>query len=131
MTLIADDLPAHTPVFLHGDFQHFNVLWLRGELSGVVDWTYTGTGPRELDTGRCRLNLAALLCVEWAEHFRLRYEMASGHQLDPRWDLYALTSYGEDWPSFIPMQVGNRAEVDTAGMHARVDGLLLSILNRM
>ncbi len=131
MALIANDLPAYTPAFLHGDFQHFNLLWTRGRLSGVVDWTSAATGPRELDTGRCRLNLAVLFSVDWAERFRRAYEEASGHQLGPLWDLYALSCYGTDWPSFIPIQVGDRANVDVAGMHARVDGLLLSILDRI
>ena len=131
MALIANDLPAYTPTFLHGDFQHFNLLWTRGQLAGVVDWTFASTGPRELDTGRCRLNLAVLFSVDWAERFRHSYEEASGHPLDPLWDLCALSCYGTDWPSFIPIQVGDRAHVDVAGMHARVDGLLVSILDRI
>ncbi len=131
MALLGNGLPAYRPAFLHGDFQHFNVLWSHGQLSGVVDWTFASTGPRELDTGRCRLNLAVLFSVDWAERFRHAYEAASGHQLDPLWDLYALSFYGPDWPSFIPIQVGGRATVDVAGMHARVDGLLLSILDRI
>jgi aminoglycoside phosphotransferase (APT) family kinase protein len=131
MALIANELPAYTPAFLHGDFQHFNVLWTRGQLSGVVDWTFAATGPRELDTGRCRLNLAVLFSVDWAERFRHAYEEASGQPLDPLWELYALSCYGADWPSFIPIQVGDRAHVDVAEMHARVDGLLLSILDRI
>jgi aminoglycoside phosphotransferase (APT) family kinase protein len=125
------DLPAYTPVFLHGDFQHFNVLWSAGQLAGVVDWTFAGIGPRELDTGRCRLNLAVLFSVDRAERFRHEYEDVSGHALDPLWDLYALSCYGTDWPSFIPIQVGDRGQVDVAGMHARVDGLLLSVLDRL
>ena len=25
-------------VLVHGDYQHFNVLWIDGRLTGVVDW---------------------------------------------------------------------------------------------
>ncbi len=122
--------PQHD-VFLHGDFQHFNALWSRRQLSGIVDWTFAATGPREVDTGRCRLNLAVLFSVEWAEIFRHAYEAEAGVALDPWWELRSMMSYGPDWPSFIPLQVGHLANVDVADMHARVDALLVSILQRM
>jgi aminoglycoside phosphotransferase (APT) family kinase protein len=128
--LSGEKAPAND-VFLHGDFQHFNALWSRRKLSGIVDWTFAAIGPRELDTGRCRLNLAVLFSVDWAETFRHAYEAEAGVALDPWWELRSLASYGPDWPSFIPLQVGDRARVDVAGMHARVDALLMSILQRM
>src|SRR4029077_11093402 len=30
--------------FIHGDYQHFNLLWTRGRLTGVIDWTLGGMG---------------------------------------------------------------------------------------
>jgi aminoglycoside phosphotransferase (APT) family kinase protein len=131
MELINGEPSTYEPHFIHGDFQHFNTLWSRERLSGIVDWTFSSLGPRELDTGRCRLNLAVLFSAECAERFRLFYEAEAGRTLDPWWDLYSLASYGPDWPLFIPEQVGRRASVDIAGMHRRVDELLLTIMRRL
>lgn len=47
-------------VLVHGDYQHFNVLWREGRLRGVVDWPNAATGNRGSDAGHCRLNLAVL-----------------------------------------------------------------------
>jgi aminoglycoside phosphotransferase (APT) family kinase protein len=58
--LLSGENAPSNDVFLHADFQHFNALWSRRQLSGIVDWTFAAIGPRELDTGRCRLNLAVL-----------------------------------------------------------------------
>lgn len=129
--LLSGETAPSNDIFLHADFQHFNALWSRRQLSGIVDWTFAAIGPREVDTGRCRLNLAVLFSVDWAETFRHAYEAEAGVALDPWWELRSLASYGPDWPSFIPLQVGDRARVDVAGMHARVDALLMSILQRM
>ena len=41
-------------VLVHGDYQHFNVLWRHGRLSGVVDWPNAATGIRGSDVGHCR-----------------------------------------------------------------------------
>ena len=41
--------------FIHGDYQHFNLLWSRGRLSGIVDWGGGGPGHPDIDVGHCRL----------------------------------------------------------------------------
>jgi aminoglycoside phosphotransferase (APT) family kinase protein len=117
--------------FIHRDFQHFNVLWKRGRLTGTVDWAMASTGPPEIDVGHCRLNLAVLFGADWAEKFRLVYEAETGRAVDPWWDLHALASYTDSWPEFIPIQVAGRAAVDTAGMTGRVEELLSATLNRL
>jgi aminoglycoside phosphotransferase (APT) family kinase protein len=33
------------PCFIHRDFQHFNLLWAGGRLTGVVDWSVASSGP--------------------------------------------------------------------------------------
>ena len=125
--------PAPEPVtrFIHRDFQHFNLLWRRGRLTGVVDWTGSCTGPADFDIGHCRLNLAVLFGADRAERLRLAYEAEAGRATDPWWDLYALTAYNDEWPRFIPVQVAGRAPVDTAGMTARVEDLLAATLARL
>ena len=123
--------PAYGPRFIHRDFQHFNLLWSRGRLTGVVDWGNAASGPPDIDTGHCRLNLAVLFGAEWAERFRIAYEARAGRRVDPWWDLYALASYNDAWPAFIPTQVNGRARVDTAGMTGRVEELIEATLRRV
>jgi len=117
--------------FIHGDFQHFNVLWRRGRLTGVVDWAAASTGPPDIDIGHCRLNLAVLFGAEVAEAFRLAYEAEAGRAVDPWWDLHAMAVYGDSWRTFIPIQAGDRVAVDTAGMTSRVEDLIASIVRRL
>jgi aminoglycoside phosphotransferase (APT) family kinase protein len=117
--------------FIHGDYQHFNLLWSHGRLTGIVDWGGDGTGHPDIDVGHCRLNLAVLFSAEWAERFRLIYEAESGREVDPRWDLSELLDYSPDWQRFIPIQVAGRRPIDTAGMTARVEALIESVLKRL
>ncbi len=119
------------PCFVHGDFQHFNFLWRRGRLTGVVDWGMASTGPPDVDVGHCRLNLAVLFGADVAERFRLAYEAESGRAVDPWWDLHAIAGYGDAWRQFIPVQVAGRAPVDTGAMTARVEDLLATALRRL
>jgi Ser/Thr protein kinase RdoA (MazF antagonist) len=123
--------PAYTARFLHRDFQHFNQLWRRGRLTGVVDWAVSCMGPADFDIGHCRLNQAVLYGADRAERLRLAYEAEAGRVVDPWWDLYALTAYDDEWPEFIPLQVAGRVPVDTAGMTARVEDLLEATLARL
>jgi aminoglycoside phosphotransferase (APT) family kinase protein len=117
--------------FIHRDFQHFNFLWTRGRLTGVVDWGAAAIGPPGLDLGHCRLNLAVLFGADWAERLRRAYEAETGRSVDPWWDLHALASYSDYWQRFIPIQVDGRAPVDTDGMTARVEEVLAATLQRL
>jgi aminoglycoside phosphotransferase (APT) family kinase protein len=123
--------PEPATRFIHRDFQHFNLLWRHGRLTGVVDWTTSCSGPPDFDAGHCRLNLAVLFGAPWAERLRLAYEAAAGRAVDPWWDLYAVTAYNDGWRQFIPVQVAGRARVDTAGMTSRVEDLLEATLGRL
>ncbi|HUR49874.1 MAG TPA: aminoglycoside phosphotransferase family protein [Acidimicrobiales bacterium] len=123
--------PASPSCFIHTDFQHFNLLWQRERLTGIVDWNRPGIGSPDLDVGHCRLNLAVLHSVDWAERFRLAYESTAGRKVEPWFDLYRLTQFTSDWQRFIPLQVSGRAEVDIAGIPGRVEGLITSVLDRL
>jgi aminoglycoside phosphotransferase (APT) family kinase protein len=107
-------------VLVHGDYQHFNVLWQDGRLWGVVDWPHAGPGNRGSDVGHCRLNLAVLFDVTAAEDYLRLYERAAGARVDRRADLRALLCFDRDWEEFIPRQVAGRAPLDVAGMAGRV-----------
>lgn len=64
------------------------ILWQRGTISGVVDWVNSCLGPREVDLGHCRLNLALLYGTETADHFLDAYREIAGasYSYDPYWD---------------------------------------------
>lgn len=98
--------------FFHNDFQHFRLLWRGDRLSGIVDWTRSGRGAPDSDVGHCRLNLAVLFSVDWAERFRRAYEAEAGRRLYRWWDIHELALYSGGWQHFIPVQVGGRIPVD-------------------
>lgn len=119
------------PTFIHRDYQHFNLLWVRGKLSGIVDWIYASTGPMDVDTGHCRLNLAVLYSADWAERFRMAYEAEAGRKIDPWYDIASLVEYLPGWGPGLDLQIGNRVKVDRKGMHGRVEELLKQALGRV
>jgi Phosphotransferase enzyme family len=123
--------PEPPACFIHRDLQHFNLLWRRGRLTGVVDWATSCTGPADFDIGHCRLNLAVLFGADWAERLRLAYEAEAGRAVDPWWDLYAVAAYSDAWRRVITVQVAGRTHVDTAGMTSRVEDLLEATLGRL
>lgn len=123
--------PPTQEVFRHGDYQHFNMLWSRGRLTGVVDWTFPRIGSADRDVGHCRLNLAVLYSADRAERFRALYESAAGRTVDPYWDLVALMRYSDDWTNFIPLQVNGLIPVDNRGMTERVEDLVALTLRRL
>ncbi|MGI9005486.1 MAG: phosphotransferase family protein [Streptosporangiaceae bacterium] len=51
--ILRQQAPEPATSFIHRDFQPFNLLWRRGRLTGVLDWTRSCTGPADFDTGHC------------------------------------------------------------------------------
>lgn len=99
--------PAPSPaVVVHGDYQALNTLWLDDKLTGIVDWTYAGSGRRETDVGLCRASLAVLSSADAADTFLRRYEAEAGVRIDPAADLRALMSFGPSWRGFLATQLG-------------------------
>jgi aminoglycoside phosphotransferase (APT) family kinase protein len=131
ISLVRGEPPPHEARFIHRDFQHFNLLWSRERLTGIVDWVFASTGPMDVDVGHCRLNLAVLFSPEWAERFRVAYEAEAGRKVDPWWDLAALMVYLPGWGPSIEVQAGRRVPVDRAGMNGRIDDLLAAALRRL
>ena len=129
--VLSEREPSVPHTFIHRDFQHFNMLWARERLTAVIDWTWTSLGPREADVGHCRLNLAVLFGASTAERLLSRYEALTGYAVHPWWDLHCLAGYSDNWQEFIPVQVAGRRPVDVAGMPARVEEVMRSILARL
>jgi aminoglycoside phosphotransferase (APT) family kinase protein len=115
--------------FIHGDYQHFNLLWSRGRLSGILDWSIGGMGHPDRDVGHCRLNLAVLFSPEWAADFARAYQAEAGRGVEGWWDVYEISRYGDGhMRRTIPIQVGRHAHVDMEGMNDRVEQLLADAL---
>lgn len=131
LTVLASPPPEYQRSFTHGDFQHFNLLWSRGRLTGVVDWAFPTTTSPDLDVGHCRLNLAILFGADFAERFLSAYESEAGRRCQPWWDLHRLTGYSPEWQEFIPRQVAGRTPVDVAGMTRRVEETIVQALSRL
>ena len=131
IALVADVSPPTRTCFLHRDYQHFNLLWSRERLTGVVDWSEACIGPPEIDVGHCRLNLTVLFSACVADDFRAMYEAESGRRVDTRWDVHALLSYGPSWRQFLPIQIDGRAALDVDGMTGRVEEVLERALRRL
>ena len=117
--------------FVHRDYQHFNMLWSRERLTGVVDWSEACTAPPEIDVGHCRLNLTVLFSAKVADRFREMYEAESGHRVDAWWDVHALLSYGPSWKQFLPIQIDGRAPLDADGMTSRMEEVLERSLRQL
>jgi aminoglycoside phosphotransferase (APT) family kinase protein len=131
IALVAEERAPTRTCLLHRDYQHFNLLWSRERLTGVVDWSEACIGPPEMDVGHCRLNLAVLFSADVADRFRALYEAESGHAVDPRWDVHALLSYGPEWKQFLPIQIDGRAPLDVEGMTGRMEEVLQRALRRL
>jgi aminoglycoside phosphotransferase (APT) family kinase protein len=124
IALVAEERTPTRTCFLHRDYQHFNMLWSRERLTGVVDWIEACVGPPEADVGHCRLNLTVLFSAGVADRFRAIYEVESGHRVDAWWDVHALLSYGPSWKQFLPIQIDGRAPLDVEGMTGRMEEVL-------
>lgn len=76
----------------------------RRHLTGVVDWTGAGIGPRSLDVGWCRLDLYLLHGEHAADAFLDSYQAACGSGLAGRLlaDLWAVARSHEHVETWEP-----------------------------
>jgi aminoglycoside phosphotransferase (APT) family kinase protein len=123
--------PVEAEALVHGDYQHFNVLWCDDRLTGVVDWPNAATGNRGSDVGHCRLNLAVLFAARTAVDYLEMYERTAGVRVDRRADLRALLCFDLGWQRFIPHQVAGRARFDVAGMPGRVASAIRAAIDEI
>jgi aminoglycoside phosphotransferase (APT) family kinase protein len=131
IALVSRERASERTCFLHRDYQHFNMLWSRERLAGIVDWVGACIGPPEVDVGHCRLNLTVLFSADVADRFLAMYEAEAGLKVDPWWDVHSLLSYGPSWKEFLPYQIDGRAPFDTDGMTGRMDDVLERALRRL
>ena len=95
-------IPRGEVVFNHSDFHPGNLLWLRGRLSGIVDWAAARIGWRWWEVAYFRMELSVLADVSAADELLRRYEQLAGASSDHQWvwDLVCLYSghrWGHQW----------------------------------
>jgi aminoglycoside phosphotransferase (APT) family kinase protein len=81
--------PTEPSRFVHRDFHPGNVLWLRGRLTGLVDWQHACVGPPILDVGHLRLNLF-FYDRDLAELLTDTWERLAANTYDPWADVVAI-----------------------------------------
>ncbi len=82
-------IPITDAGFIHRDFNPGNILWVRRELTGIVDWQAACVGPRSIDPAHCRLNLFQYNPA-MADDVRRLWEQRSGLTFDPWADLASI-----------------------------------------
>jgi aminoglycoside phosphotransferase (APT) family kinase protein len=68
-------------VLVHGDYWPGNVVWVRGRLTGVVDWEQPRLGDFVKDVATCRGDLWVLFGHAAADEFLRAYERAAGNKV--------------------------------------------------
>jgi Ser/Thr protein kinase RdoA (MazF antagonist) len=98
--LLTEPSPTSQRGFIHRDYHQGQTLWLRGRLSGVVDWTTGCQGPLGIDLARVRLNLAGDFGLDVAEGFLHAHTAVVGDDLhEPYWDLLDVADLLLDMPT--------------------------------
>ena len=87
--------PALPAVLLHRDFHPGNVLWRRGAVCGVVDWTGACTGPAVADVAHCRVNLLTV-GADAAGRFTAMWQSAAGTAYHPWADVVTIIGFLDD-----------------------------------
>lgn len=131
-----DQLHAETPsfreTFIHRDFHPTNVLWLDGEVSGVVDWPNACRGPAGIDVGHCRVNLALLYGMEIADLFLAAYEKHAGSSFiyDSYWDIVSAFDILDGPPTvYSGWAAFGAVGLTDAMMEERMDDFLESLVS--
>ncbi|WNB90190.1 aminoglycoside phosphotransferase family protein [Bacillus sp. NEB1478] len=92
LELVKSYTPHFNSGFIHRDFHPVNVMWENGKATGIVDWPNACYGPKEVDIGHCRLNLALLYGVDEAALFLNYYKESSQIEIPDQsyWDFITL-----------------------------------------
>jgi Ser/Thr protein kinase RdoA (MazF antagonist) len=90
-------MPAYQPTFIHRDFHPGNVLWLRGQVSGIVDWPAACRGPWGCDVAHCRADLVRISGRDAADRFLAAYEALTGRTYDRRWEVASILEHGPSY----------------------------------
>lgn len=89
--------------FVHRDFHPGNVLWVRGQLTGVVDWQHASVGPAVVDVGHNRLNFF-FYDATLAQLFTTTWEEVAEADFDPWADIVAIVGALDNLRTIPPAQ---------------------------
>ncbi|WP_164670797.1 phosphotransferase family protein [Virgibacillus doumboii] len=131
INLLNGPRPQVKECFIHRDYHPANVLWNQGKVSGVVDWVNGCKGPRGVDIGHCRVNLAMLYGVKTADGFLKTYQHQAGADFtyDPYWDLLSLTDMLVGPPEVYPgWKAFGVTGLTNQMMKERLDQYLVSLM---
>ncbi|WP_342514119.1 aminoglycoside phosphotransferase family protein [Sporosarcina sp. FSL K6-1522] len=123
-------VPDFKETFIHRDFHPANILWLNGEVSGIVDWPNACLGPAGIDIGHCRVNLALLYGVEVADLFLRAYKKAAGTSFpyDSYWDIVSAFDFLDGPPTVYPGWASfGVTDLTDAMMEERLDAFVGSL----
>jgi aminoglycoside phosphotransferase (APT) family kinase protein len=127
-------LRCEQPVLTHSDLHPGNVLWRRGRLEAVVDWSGAAVGDPGMDVGFCRMALAIQHSPEAAAGFLRTYETKSGRAIPQLvfWELLAAVlaiRFHHLWVA--SMHAFGRRDITTADLRRRLDVFLTDALARL
>lgn len=99
--------PRGRRCFIHRDYHPENILWSRGRLTGVVDWTSGSWGPAAVDTGHMRWNLALSYGLDAGDEFLRVYRSLAPEPSEDEghWDLVTVLDLvpeleASEWSAF-------------------------------
>lgn len=132
LDILVGPAPDDATVFIHRDYHPTNVLWARGRISGVIDWTNASRGPAGIDAGHCRRNLASLHGVVVADRFLSIYESitASGAH-HPYWDLITLVDCLPEPGVYSGWTDHGVRGLTTELVRARLDDYISTVVGRL
>ena len=107
--------PTSALGFCHRDYHPGNVLWSRGQVSGVVDWTHACHGAPAVDVAHCALNLARL--VRHRRRRRVRAPLRARARAFAWFAAADAVSWGDSEPALWRWHDAGRTDITRAGAH--------------
>jgi aminoglycoside phosphotransferase (APT) family kinase protein len=125
--------PPNRSVFIHRDFHPGNLLWSRGRITAVIDWTNASIGAPEVDLGHCRWNLAVLGGVRLADAFLNAYlNVTQTTEHEPYWDILTLLDAGYlDFIDVTQWRAAGLATITPSQVRTRLDAYATSLAHRI
>jgi phosphotransferase family enzyme len=114
-------------VLCHHDFHPGNVLWRRGKVSGLVDWTHACRGPEAVAHSHCRMELTRLFGLDVADEFARRYGPVPSL---PWFDVAEAFGTGDRPPEAWRWADAGRPDLTRDLLIEREDAFLLAALRR-
>lgn len=116
--------------FIHRDPHPANLLFDRGQVSGILDWPHAGRGPSGFDGARMAMNLCCLLGMDAATTFRNAFEQAIGRRQDPLLDVFAACEFLPD-PALEGTARALAIELSRNQARGRLETFLADAMRRM